>query len=462
MSSNIRSLFDPNKDIYRTIEKVITYNTSQESRLKSEISEYVVTDSIEEQFRKLLDKMQFAMEAGGENEIGVWVSGFYGSGKSSFTKYLGLAFDDKKTINGVPFIKHLQDRLHTPQVKAQLATVAQRFPAAVMMLDLAGEQLAGAGLAEVSTVLYFKVLQSLGYSRNLKIAALERKIEKDGRFEEFQSRLEKMLPGADWKELQNDPLVVDSLIPHIAHEMYPQLFLTPNAFNTNTEGFQQLENQRVEEMISIIREKSGKEHIIFIIDELGQYIANSDSNILNTQGLAQNLKRLGGGKVWLISTAQQTLTEDDPRAALNSEKLYKLKDRFPIQIDLESSDIKEICYSRLLGKSPAGEDELGKLFDAQGQALRYNTKLKDAKYYDSDFDRKSFIDLYPFLPAHFDILLHLLGALAKSTGGVGLRSAIKVIQDILVEGGNDRPPAAEQPVGWLATTVTLYDSLEKD
>src|SRR4051794_9424215 len=76
----IRTLFDPNKDIYRPIEKVISYGASQEGRLKTEISEYVVTDSIEEQFRKLLDRMQLAMETGGDNEVGVWVSGFYGSG----------------------------------------------------------------------------------------------------------------------------------------------------------------------------------------------------------------------------------------------------------------------------------------------------------------------------------------------------------------------------------------------
>jgi hypothetical protein len=180
------------------------------------------------------------------------------------------------------------------------------------------------------------------------------------------------------------------------------------------------------------------------------------------QGLAQNLKNLGDGKAWIVGTAQQTLTEDDPRAALNSPLLYKLKDRFPIQIDLEARDIKEICYRRLLGKSADGEKELGQLFDRQGQALRHNTKLQDAKYYDADSNKETFTNLYPFLPAHFDILLHLLGALAKSTGGIGLRSAIKVIQDILVEGGDGQTPVANQPVGWLATTVTLYDSLEKD
>ena len=116
----IRSLFDPSKDIYRTIEKVITYGASQEGRLKAEISEYVVTESIEEQFRKLLDRMQLAMESGGENEVGVWVSGFYGSGKSSFTKYLGLAFDDHRCLRrpaapGCRNVRHLRQ----PQVGAR-------------------------------------------------------------------------------------------------------------------------------------------------------------------------------------------------------------------------------------------------------------------------------------------------------------------------------------------------------
>jgi hypothetical protein len=457
----IQALFDPSKDIYRTIEKVITYSTSQENRLRTEISEYVVTESIEEQFRKLLDRMQLAMESGGENEVGVWVSGFYGSGKSSFTKYLGLAFDTQCTIDGTPFIKHLQDRLQKPQTKALLSTVAQRFPAAVVMLDLASEMLAGATMEDVSTVLYFKVLQWAGYSRNLKVAAFERQVEQDGRTHELQERIAQELPGATWARVQNNPLAIDGLIPKIAHEMYPTLFPETKSFSSRTDGFFQFEDQRVQEMIEIVRKKSGKENIIFVVDEVGQYVASRDNLILNLDGLAKNLKRLGNGQVWIISTAQQTLTEDDPRAALNSDKLYKLKDRFPIQINLESSDIKEICYRRLLGKSQAGETELGKLFDAHGPALRHNTKLQNAKYYDADFNKESFINLYPFLPAHFDILLHLLGALAKSTGGIGLRSAIKVIQDILKGEGGSKA-MADQHVGWLTTTVTIYDELEKD
>jgi hypothetical protein len=164
----IRSLFDPSRDINRSIEKVITYQASQEERLRAEISEYVVTDRIEEQLERLLEKMEAAMDAGGGHEIGVWVSGFYGSGKSSFTKYLGLAFDGHYVIDGQPFLKHLQNRVQRATTRALLSTVASRFPAAIVMLDLASEQIAGATLAEVSTVLYTRSSSTPGTRATLR------------------------------------------------------------------------------------------------------------------------------------------------------------------------------------------------------------------------------------------------------------------------------------------------------
>ena len=399
--TQIRSLFDPDKGIHRLIEKVISYQASQEERLKAEIREYIVTDSIEHQLERLLENIQAAMEAGGGHDVGVWVSGFYGSGKSSFTKYLGLAFDQHVQVDGQPFLRHLQDRVHKPTTKALLSTVAARFPAAVVMLDLASEQIAGATLAEVSTVLYYKVLQYAGYSRNLKVAALERKLKKDRRFAEFEG-LFREETGEAWADYRNDELVADSVLPSIARRLYPALFRNDQAFTTASSDVIYLMDDRVQEMIDIVREASGKEYIVFVIDEIGQYVGSYQTKILDLQGLAENLKNLGEGKVWIIGTAQQTLTEDDPRATINSPELFKLKDRFPISVDLESSDIKEICYRRLLGKSSAGGATLGALFDRHGQALRHNTRLVDARYYDSSFDRETFVNLYPFLPAHFE------------------------------------------------------------
>ena len=458
----IKQLFDPSKNINRNIEKVITYGVSQESRLKAEIAEYVVTDSIDQQFENLLRKMQDAMDVGGENEVGVWVSGFYGSGKSSFTKYLGLAFDTGITIDGVPFIQHLKDRLKRQQTKSLLTQVAKRFPAAVLMLDLASEQVAGATMAEVSTVLFYKVLQWAGYSRNLKVAAFERKLKKEGRYQEFLDAFKESAGGENWQNYRDAPLEIEALVPEIAHKLYPNIFKTPTSFTTEVSEYIVFENDRVREMLEIAREASGKDYIIFIIDEVGQYVGPRPNLILNLDGLAKNLKNIGDGKVWIIGTAQQTLTADDAKSAINSPELFKLNDRFPIQIALESNDIKEICYTRLLGKSASAEAELGLLFDEYGQQLRQNTRLVDARVYGVDFDRKTFSDLYPFLPAHFDILLHLLGALAKSNGGIGLRSAIKVVQDILIESAEGKPAISEHSVGLLVTSVTLFDALDKD
>lgn len=459
--TQIRNLFDPQKGLQRSIEKVISYQASEEGRLKSEISEYIVTESIDGQLLDLLTKLDAALESGGGHEIGVWVSGFYGSGKSSFTKYLGLALDDSVRVDGRPFVQHLRERLLRPQTKSMLDAVNNRLNAAVIMLDLASQQIAGATLAEVSTVLYYKVLQQLGFSRNMKVAALERKLKKDGRYEEFTTLFQDET-GEPWTDYQNDELVVDSLLPNLAHKMYPALFKNDQAFSAASSETIYLMDDRVREMIDVVRDETGKENIVFVIDEIGQYVGSQQSKILDLQGLAENIKNIGQGKVWILGTAQQTLTEDDPHTAINSPELFKLKDRFPIPVELESSDIKEICFRRLLGKSAEGETVLGKLFEERGQALRSNTKLTDAKYYDDGFDKTSFTNLYPFLPAHFEILLRLLGALAKSTGGVGLRSAIKVLQDVLIEGAGDQPPVADQTLGWLATTVTLYDSLNKD
>ena len=365
-------------------------------------------------------------------------------------------------MDGIPFIQQLQDRFKKQTTKQLLSTVAKRFPAAVVMLDLASEQLADASMIEVSTVLYYKILDWAGYSQNLKVAAFERRLKKEGRYEEFLNIFADQCEGEQWGNYRNDPLTVDSVVPEIAHQMYPNFFKTAESFSTEAGDWVVFTDQRVEEMLEIAREATGKEYIIFVVDEVGQYVGSRQNLILNLQGLSENLKKIGDGKVWFLATAQQRVTEDDSTAALNSQELYKLKDRFPIQIDLEANDIKEICYSRLLAKSPSGETELGNLFETHGQVLRHNTKLLDARAYGAEFDKQTFINLYPFLPAHFDILLHLLGALAKSTGGIGLRSAIKVIQDVLVDGAEHSTPVANQPVGWLANTVTLFDALKKD
>ncbi|HEY3138219.1 MAG TPA: BREX system P-loop protein BrxC, partial [Blastocatellia bacterium] len=368
-------------------------------------------------------------------------------------------------VGAEPFLQLLQRQLRTASAKALFNQVSTTYDAVVIFLDLASEMLAGASMEDISTVLYLKVLQWAGYSEDLKVAELERMLERDGKLSAFEQRATQELEGIAWREVHNQPLVANPIAARLVGEFYPNLYKSPEEFQTLSVDVKKSELKRVEEMIELVRRKSGKKQVIFVVDEVGQYASAKSSLILNLDGLAKNVKQVGGGQVWILATAQQTLTEDSPVAMLNAPGLFKLKDRFPIQIHLEASDIKEICHKRLLTKLAGAEELLGKMFDANGPSLRTATQLKDGGVYEAPLDRRSFLNLYPFLPQHFEILLQLLGRLARKTGGLGLRSAIKVVQDVLVERGGRGPGEvilADAPIGTLANTVTFYDSLRRD
>lgn len=461
--NKIRELFDPAKPIDRRIEKVINYELVGDDQLKAEVTEYVATESIEEHFLKLLDVIDQSMSGDSVVDTSVWVSGFYGSGKSSFTKYLGFALDPSKKIGNRSFLDYLVDQFSKQTTKQKLKTVANKHPLTVIMIDLASNQLAGAGMADVSSVLYWQVMQWAGYSRDRKIAYLEFMLERDGKRKAFEERYSELSGGKTWAEVQSNPLVAATWAAKLACVFYPEIWKDPVEFSKVKLDEANFEEQRVKEMLDIIKRRAGTDKVVFIIDEVGQYITGRDELILNLDGLAKNIKNLGRGKAWLVATAQQTLTEDNPQAQINSPKLFKLKDRFPVSIDLEASDIRTICHRRLLAKSPSAREELGKFFDQYGQRIIHATKLSQAKVITSTLDRESFIDLYPFLPQHLDLLLILLGRLAKTSGGVGLRSAIKVVQDVLIDSGIPGvAPLADGPVSKLANVVIFYDCLRKD
>jgi len=458
---SIRPLFQLPLD--RAIEKVITFAADSPERLGKEIEEYIVTPNLCDNFRRLLSDFDQGMSGGG-HEIGVWISGFYGSGKSSFAKYLGFALDPSCVVNGAPFLDLLAGRIEDAPVKAQLKALARRHPTTVVMLDLASEQLAGATMAEISTVLFWKVMQWAGYPRDKKLSLLQLKLEEDGRFAEFEGYV-RAQTGMAWSEIQNQPMVAGQVAATLAPQIYPHIFANAKAFFDQKIEEAELEDGRVRAMIDLVRRKGGRENVLFILDEVGQYVAARQNLILNLDGLAKNIKQIGGGRAWLLATAQQTLTEDEPAARLNSADLFKLADRFPLRVDLKADDIATICVRRLLQKNIEGQQTLAALYDANSATLKFYTQLKNTRSFKRAFEQQSFVDLYPFLPAHFEILLQLLSQLSKISGGLGLRSAIKVIQDTLVDQTNLRPGApklADAPLGCLATVAHFYDTLKTD
>ena len=467
MTGTIRQIFSQRRPIDRTIEKVIDYYAQEEDRLEREIAEYEVTDSIESCFRKFLDVFGEGVRGGQVTEVGIWVSGFYGSGKSSFTKYLGAALDPSKTVQGKPFLDFLCDRFPRNEIPAALRTVSKKHPTAVVLLDLGAEQLAESAAAPVSTVLYWKVLQWAGFSKEKKTAQLEFTLDRQGTYDDFKRRYrERYKDKGEWEDIHNDPLIGVARAAEIVPEVLPDDFPTPESFRGLR--FEEARDVRdlVREIIELCCRRTGHENILLLVDEAGQYVAPRGELILNLDGLARNLKELGKGKVWIAATGQQTLSEIVEKAAYNSAELNKLRDRFPISVHLDASDIREITYRRLLGKSEDGLEKLETLFKELGQSAVTHTRLSGTVLFKGDPDAQTFVRLYPFLPQHFDLLLELIRSLARSTGGIGLRSAIRVMQDVLVDKsrvlGADAVKLADRQIGTLACVDDFYDTLRAD
>ena len=464
--TTIRELFSEQQPIDRPIEKVIDYRATDPDRLGREIGEYVVTRRLEDALRRLVEFYEAGVKGGEVAEVGVWVSGFYGSGKSSFTKYLGFALDPECRIGEELFLDRFAERVAAADVRQALRTVARRFPATVVMLDLASEQLVESTTATVTNVLYRKVLRQLGYSKVPKLAQLELRLEEQGQRDAFRQAYRELFPGkGDWDEIHNDDLLGPARAARLVPQFLPEEFPTPQSYREHRYQEADSVQDRAAEIIELLRTRTEREVIVFIVDEVGQYVAPYVDLMLNLDGLMRSFKELGDGKVWFLATAQQTLTEIVEKAAVNSEELYRLRDRFPIGIELDAADIREITHRRLLTKSTDGDRRLRGLHGDSGQALQLHTRLSGFGQ-TNGLDGDVFGRMYPFLPQHFDVVMELIRRLARRTGGTGLRSAIRVIQDLLVDASRTLSagavPLADREVGHLACADDIFDTLQAD
>src|SRR3954452_16066235 len=103
------------RDLSRKIEEIIQVDQADEQSVYAEITEYVATDSIRDQYHDLLKAIAEAPSEPHES-VGVWISGFFGSGKSSFAKNLGYALQNRKSL-GQNFADLFKQQLHDPAKK---------------------------------------------------------------------------------------------------------------------------------------------------------------------------------------------------------------------------------------------------------------------------------------------------------------------------------------------------------
>lgn len=451
--ADIKSLFDDSLTFERRVEKVIQFSSRQPEVLRNEARDYVLTDNLSDHYQSLLRHFDDAQSGNGAPECCVWLSGFYGSGKSSFAKYFGLSFDPNCKIDDDSFYELFSARFESNALKQEIRTQTKKYATTVFLLDLAAQGIADANNTSISTLLFDKVAQWAGFPKERKVADLSTRLMQDGKFEEFRQRISETA-GLAYEELQNKPMLLIPLASELAHEFYPNIWKTPETF-LNTQEISTIDDQeRTKQILDLIEQKSGSRRVLFVVDEVGHHLKNNPGLVNTLDGLAKNLQEIGQGKAWLIATAQQTIPQSGP--------LFGLKDRFPIKIDLKASDIREITHKRLLKKSSAGKESLKKLFS---EKLALCTKLSGEKLgsnQELDLNEKRFLDFYPLLPQQFHLLIGAITALAKMHGGVGLRSAIRCVEDILLQEDAQGNPFISQEEGTLVTLAHIYATLEMD
>jgi hypothetical protein len=464
----IRDLLE--RDLSERIEEVIQLDQTDEQSVHTELTEYVATPRIRDQYRELL--RAFAeMPKDPHEGMGVWVSGFFGSGKSSFAKNLGYVLSNP-TVLGTKAADLFKRQLADPSLEDLIDYINTALPTEVVMFDVQKDRAVRAetGQQKMAEIMYTVLLRHLGYAEDFDVAELEIELEREGRLDEFTGRCEKAY-GQPWRIVRKGAQKI-SRASALLHDLDPKTYPSPDAWARSLAGRPAdiTVTRFVDRTFDLMARKRPGKGLVFIIDEVGQYVGRSSEKIEDLRAVVEEFgkqsknrlrRREAAAPVWVVVTSQEKL--DEVVAALDSKRveLARLQDRFAHRVDLSPADIREVATRRVLAKKPEAIPVLGELFrKAQGQlnaAWRLErTPRKTA------VTEEEFIQFYPYPPHFVDLSIDIMAGIRLQPGaprhlGGSNRTIIKQAFEVLV---SDRTRLAEKPVGTLVTLDRIFELVE--
>ena len=453
-AATIKDLFA--NDISRRIEEVIKVDQADEQIIRDELAEYVVTDSIRGHLTEVLESYWETPKKPHEG-VAIWVSGFFGSGKSSFAKYLGLGLQNRM-IGGVGAAKLLAKRIGDAKAEVLLSNIAEQIPTEAVIFDVSTDRGIRTGNQSITEIMYRLFLQSLGYARDLDLSELEITLEEAGRLAAFKAKYHETF-NKDWDVGKGLIAIAVQQASRVMHELDPATYPTADSWREAAMKRADITpGDLAKRGMELMKRRRPGKTLLFVVDEVGQFVARDVHKMLDLQAVVQNLGRIGRGKMWIVVTSQEKLTElvgglDDKRV-----ELARLMDRFPLQVHLEPADISEVTSKRVLSKNAQAEKDLRELFTQHRGRLTDNTRLTaDIKL--PELSTESFVDLYPLMPYQIDLIIQAVsglrtqGGASKHVGGAN-RTIIKLAQQLLIHPDVD---LASAPLGTLARVDQVYD-----
>lgn len=415
----IKELLKLNLDI--DIKNVIDLEDQVEEEIRYEIDNYIVTGNIGRYLSSFASKFNSNIK-----ETGVWISGFYGSGKSYFGKILGYLLANKE-IMGTRAIERFIPRLAGLKDAALIENDLRKISSGrtrVVALDIA-KQNTDKGLA---FTLFRNFLKNLGFMDTV-YGYVEYQFYLDGDYPAFQQKV-KEVTGDDWLVLRKSSMRVASTIRKVltawkfTEAEYEE---TIKHLNSIIDDFSAA---KFKDQLERYLEKFNDETIVFIFDEASEAISQHKFKLLDLEGLSEALSGISS-KVWTIAIAQEKLDDVINNSNVSRSQLTKVTDRFKTKIHLEATEVDVIIRNRLLQKTEDGQKLLNTFFDANAGKIAENTNLNSSFPTKSD-NKELFSVYYPFHKYQFELLQKFLFASnALTATQVAARGMIITTFDVL-------------------------------
>jgi len=453
------------------IEPVVKVADRNPARVYYELSNLIVTLQWEQHVRRVLDGWA---EAGSRNggDPGIWISGFFGSGKSLLMKVLGLILQggelEGQAVHELFLSRLPNDSRDRSEIQRLLTAIRRKTTTSAVGGNI--HAMEGSSTDSLALIAFKLFAVEQGYTRNWALAwGVEYYIDQAGKKQAFQRRAEE-LTGKRWERLQRDTAFnIDKLMQAAADVL-------PDHFEGGRESVQRTvsavtqagitPDDVVERFVSWcgLRDADGRRHRLLLqLDELGQWIASGDSNqrLMQIQALVETAANLGEGRIWIAVTAHGDIQALE--ANVEQARYAQITQRFSQKIKLSNDDMSHVVEARLLQKNPEGRTELAARFAARtGHIADLGSLRNPHRVYPVPTDEQ-FPTCYPYLPWMIDVVPDMVKGIAQAAGrGDALTGATRTMISVVQGAILDTPDLLQVPIGRLLNLVDLYPQLVAD
>ena len=461
---NIKELFY--KPLDRAINGVVKADQDDNATVYQELDEYVVTNELEKHFRDFFQSYGTDLsDPSIANGVGVWISGFFGSGKSHFLKTLSYILANKVACDADGNARSAAEffdetKIRDAFIRADIGKAVSHH-ADVILFNIDSKASSNDDGNPILNVFLRVFNEYQGFSADHPhIAHMERHLAQKGVYETFKQAFEAS-SGQSWLEerdgyqfYQDDVETAISQALNLSAEAAHKWFEdSEQTFSVSVENFCQWVKEYLDS-------KGPQLRMLFLVDEVGQFIGNDTRLMLTLQTITENLGTICKGRAWIIVTSQADM--DAVLGELSSSKandFSKIAGRFKTRLSLSSSNTDEVIQKRLLRKTPEAEAMLREVFEEKGDILKnqitFDRSGPTLKNYEGP---DSFINNYPFAPYHFQLVQKVFEEIRKvGATGAHLAYGERSMLDAFQMAAN---AIATDEVGALVPFHRFYASVE--